>query len=68
MTDHVTKEKLYRLSRVADDADLSLRTVQKHVREGHLPVVKVGPYARPRVRESDYRRYLGEKADDSKTG
>lgn len=53
-------EKLYRLSTVADRSGLSLRTVQKHVENGHLKVVRVGPFRRPRVRESDMRRYLGE--------
>jgi len=52
-------EKLYRLSRIADEADLTLRTVQKHVREGLLPVVRVGPHARPRVTEDARKKYLG---------
>jgi len=55
-----TGEPLYRLSRVATEADLSLRTVQKHVREGLLPVVRVGPYRRPRVRQRDLDKYLGK--------
>jgi excisionase family DNA binding protein len=57
-------EKLYRLSVVAERADLTLRTVQKHVENGDLRIVRVGPYRRPRVRESDMEKYLGLKRDD----
>lgn len=62
----VEGQKLYRLSRIADDADLNLRTVQKHVRSGHLSVVHVGPYQRPRVTEAERQKYLGlvKKTDD----
>lgn len=52
-------QKLYRLSRIADEADLNLRTVQKHVRSGYLPVVRVGQYQRPRVTEAERQKYLG---------
>jgi hypothetical protein len=52
-------EKLYRLDSVADQANLKLRTVQSHVAQGKLTVVRVGPYKRPRVQESELRKYLG---------
>lgn len=56
-------EKLYRLSTVADRAGFSLRTVQKHIENGDLKVVRVGPYRRPRVKETDMQRYLGNDPD-----
>lgn len=59
-------EKLYRLDTVADRAGFTLRTIQKHVENGDLKVVRVGPSKRPRVRESEVRRYLGLD-DDSTT-
>ncbi len=59
-------EKLFRLDQVAEAANLSLRTIQTHVRNGDLKVVRVGPSKRPRVLESDMRRYLG--CDNSNDG
>lgn len=56
-------EKLYRLSALADAADLNLRTIQKHVAKGLVKVVRVGPYGVPRVKESEFQRYLGENKD-----
>lgn len=56
-------EKLLKLSTVADVLDYDVKTVQKHVREGHLPVVRVGPHKAIRVRESDFDRY---KKDETK--
>lgn len=55
-------ERLYRLSQVADAANLSIRTVQTHVEKGALEVQRVGPAKLPRVKESELRRYLGEKS------
>lgn len=58
-------EKLYRLSQVAEAANVSLRTVQTHVSKGALVVKRVGPYRLPRVPESALRDYLdkGPKPD-----
>ena len=57
-------EKLYRLSQVAEAANLSVRTVQLHVEKGALKVKRVGPHRLPRVPESELRKYLG--GDDDK--
>jgi hypothetical protein len=65
-SDAATSEKVYRLSHVAARADLSLRTVEHHVLKGALKVVRVGPARRPRVTESEMRRYLGFDKDSEK--
>ena len=57
----MTNEKLMKLSSVADKLDLSVRTVQKYVREGALPVVRVGPYRLLRVRSEDFEKFSKEK-------
>lgn len=62
----MTGEKLYRLSHVAEAADLSLRTIQTHVEKGLLKVKRVGPYRLPRVPESEMKKYLGEIDPDKK--
>jgi excisionase family DNA binding protein len=60
--DNTTKlEKMYRLSAVAERADLSLRTIQEHAREGKLKVVRIGGQRIQRVRESELKRYLDAK-------
>lgn len=64
MHDAGTMEKVYRLATVAERADLAISTVEKHVREGFLKVVRVGPHKRPRVKESELRRYLGDVKDE----
>lgn len=56
-------ERLFRLSQVADAADLSLRTVQNHVQKGALKVQRVGPAKLPRVTESELRKYLGKPGE-----
>lgn len=53
-------ERLYRLSQVAEAANLSLRTIQLHVEKGALKVQRVGPARLPRVKESELRKYLGD--------
>lgn len=55
--DPVTNERLYKLSTIADRMDLSVRTVQKYVREGALPVVRVGPNQLIRVREAEFKKF-----------
>ena len=60
----MTSEKLYKLSTLAERADLSVRTIQKHVEKGLLDVRRVGPYRVPRVTETEFKRYL----DDIKGG
>jgi hypothetical protein len=64
----VDGEKLYRLSTIAEAADLTLRTVQRHVEKGLLPVKRVGPYGLPRVKESEMRKYLDEVKEPPKGG
>lgn len=59
------KERLVPLSEVANRAGLTLRTIQNHVAKGALKVVRVGPYKRIRVRESDVERYVGNVDDDA---
>jgi hypothetical protein len=56
----VEGERLYRLSQVADAANLSVRTVQNHVEKGALKVRRIGPYRHPRVTESELKKYLDE--------
>jgi hypothetical protein len=58
-------EKLYRLSTIADKADLPIRTVREHARKGILPTVRVGTNRVKRVRESDAKRYLQSQRDGS---
>jgi len=57
-------EKLYKLSQLADAANVSLRTVQKHAAEGKLKVRRIGPHALPRVTESEKKRYLDDDNAD----
>lgn len=57
-------ERLYRLSQVADAANLSLRAVQTHVQKGALHVRRIGPAKLPRVTETELRKYLGESEQD----
>jgi predicted site-specific integrase-resolvase len=64
--DPETHEKLYRLSTLADAANVSLRTVQQHVEKGLVQVRRVGPYGLPRVPESEFRKYLDISKDDKK--
>ena len=61
---YVFSEKLYKLSAIAERADLSLRTVQQHVAKGALKVVRIGPNRAPRVPESEARRYLGQDPEN----
>jgi predicted site-specific integrase-resolvase len=59
-------EKLFRLSQVADAAEVSLRTVQRHCEKGLIVVRRVGPYRLPRVPESEMRKYLDLVREDPK--
>ena len=61
----VEGEKLYRLSQVADAANLSVRTIQTHVEKGALKVRRVGPAKLPRVTESELKKYLGDDDDSA---
>jgi hypothetical protein len=54
-----TSEPLHRLSKLAHDANVSLRTLQRHAAAGLIDVVRVGPKHRLRVTESTRLRYLG---------
>lgn len=56
-------EKLYMLSQVAQAANLSLRTVQTHIEKGALKIQRVGPFKRPRVSETELKKYLGSHSE-----
>lgn len=63
--DRSTGEQLYRLSSLAKQADVSIRTLERHIEKGLIDVVRVGPTRRIRVTESERRKYLGiMKRDD----
>lgn len=61
-------EKLYRLSTLANAADVSLRTVQRHAEKGLIDVKRVGPHRLPRVPESEFRKYLDMPKDRDPEG
>lgn len=56
-------ERLYKLSTVADNLDLHVRTVQKYAREGKIQTVRVGPMRLLRVRESDFKKFKNVEID-----
>lgn len=59
-------DRLMTLNEVAERANLNVRTVERHVEKGALPVVRVGPSKRPRVKPADAARYLGEHDEHQK--
>jgi excisionase family DNA binding protein len=58
-------ERLYKLSTVADNLDLNVRTVQKYAREGKLRTVRVGPMRLLRVREIDFKTFKDSESGHS---
>lgn len=56
-------EKLYKLSQLADAANVSIRTVQTHVEKGLVEVRRVGPFRLPRVTEKEFKKYIDEKPE-----
>ena len=36
----------------------TVRTLWRHIEKGALPIVRRGPFRRPRIRRSDFERYL----------
>lgn len=62
---HVQGERLYKLSKVADEASVSKRTLENHVRKGLVKVRRVGPHGALRIPESERMKYLGLDKDES---
>lgn len=56
-------EKLYKLSQLADAANVSIRTVQTHVEKGLVEVRRVGPFRLPRITEKEFKKYIDEKSE-----
>lgn len=57
----MTGDRLFKLSSVAERLDLSVRTVQKYVREGALTAIRIGPNQLLRVRDSELQRFAKSK-------
>lgn len=53
-------DQLMTVSQVATESGFSKETIWRHIYKGALPVIRIGPYRRPRVRRSDFRVYMGE--------
>jgi phage gp46-like protein len=61
----VMGEKLFRLSKVAHQADVSIKSMQRYASQGLIVVLKVGPHGAPRMRASEVERFLGMMKKES---
>lgn len=50
--------ELLTVRQVASASGFSQDTIRRHIAKGALPVVRLGPTKRIRVRRSDFERYL----------
>ncbi len=53
------RQRLYTLREIADEANVDIETVYRHVKKGALRVVHVGPFRRLRVTAEARREYVG---------
>lgn len=56
------KEKLYRVSDVADNTDQSKSTITRHIRDGLLVGSKVGKFWL--ITEENYKNYINNQSSD----
>lgn len=46
------------VTEAAREAGCSAQAIWRHIYKGALPVVRVGPFRRPRILRSEFARYL----------
>lgn len=60
----VEREELLTVAQAAEEANarcgggFSERSLWRHIEKGSLPIVRRGPFRRPRIRRADFERYL----------
>ena len=50
-------EPFITVRQLADYWHVSVRTIERHIAKGALPVTRVGPHGRPRIAIADARAY-----------
>lgn len=51
-------DDLLTVKKAAQESGFKPRTIWRHIDKGALPIVRVGPFRRPRIRRVDFDAYL----------
>lgn len=54
-------EELLTVAMVAKESGFKKRTIWRHIEKGALPIVRVGPFKRPRIRRRDFDSYVSSQ-------
>lgn len=52
------EDDILTVAQAAKESGFSMRTLWRHIQKGALPIVRRGPFRRPRIRRVDFDRYL----------
>lgn len=51
-------DELLTVAAAARESGYQPRTIWRHIEKGALPIVRIGPFKRPRIRRQDFDLYL----------